>query len=99
MKRFKRINFKDDALNRFQGNCGETFDTITSNPLLNGLRVDDIAIVSGTNKSVAHGLGREPQGWFVIGQYSASSVYEISRSSTFLIIDASANVTVDLWIF
>lgn len=99
MKRFRsQVNFEDNKVGRLQSACKEIFDDITGREIIDGIRIDDVALVT-TTKRIAHGLGRVPNGWIVVGIYGSATVWEVSRDELFLTLDCSANVTADLWVF
>jgi hypothetical protein len=125
---FKRIFCSDRDLNRVQENMAE-FARQFKNPFLAGILIDSMVdedpqsanfgksvpiTLSTTTKKVQHLLGREPQGYVVVSQNAAVSVYKVDYAATtnsaeiaankvdalkYINLKASGNVTVKLWVF
>jgi hypothetical protein len=74
-------------------------EPVLSQPFNNGVLLQEVELSTGTNK-INHKLGRKPQGWVVVDQNAAATVY---RSAPFnaltLTLTASAGVTVSLHVF
>lgn len=98
IKQVASINSPNQLLNRFMAEV-QKVNTVLECPLLNGNLVKDVSITAGTPVDVNHGLGRMPQGWFVVGIGSASSVFATGVNKSVLTLDASADTTVNLWVF
>ncbi len=75
---------------------------VIDNPLSSGIVLQSVSLNSGSN-SVNHKLGRKLQGWFIVRQRAAASVYDTQDSNPTpdltLNLVASAAVTVDLMVF
>lgn len=75
---------------------------LLNNPLSNGLVLKRVLLTSGANQ-INHKLGRTLQGWFLVRQRSAGTVYDTQDSNTTptltLALQASANMSVDLYVF
>ena len=103
MKRFKRQNFSNEEVKRLNDNCAVSFDSILPFPMLSGIIIPNIIMLSGIDKIINHGLGVPYTGWFIIRQNAAASIYESSTVNTLqdlqIILKSSANVTVSLFIF
>lgn len=67
-------------------------------PLLDGVLKSDQSVTTST-ATIKHGLGRRPLGWLILTKDANADVWETSRSNTDLVLDSSATVTVDLWVF
>jgi hypothetical protein len=100
--KIKRLNTNDRIINQIQDNISDVVDHFGEQDLIYGERLENIALVTGSN-NVPHKLSRKLLGWFVIRQRSAASIYDLQDSNpnpaTFLRLQASANVTVDLFVF
>ena len=85
-----------------QNSWASQINPLLTNPTLNNLVLKNITLVTGSN-TVNHRLGRKLQGWSIVRQRSAASVYDSqdsnSNSSLTLILVSSANVSVDLIVF
>lgn len=72
------------------------------NPLSNGRLVQSLPIVSGINV-IPHKLGRKLQGWIITRQNAAATFYDQQDSNSSpqltLVLQSSAPVTVDIYVF
>lgn len=72
-------------------------------PLIQGELLTDITITSGTPLEVSHQLGRRIQGWAVVRQNAQADIWDTpgsaSAEKTRITLNASATVTVSLWVF
>lgn len=77
-------------------------DPIISNPANNSSILQSVSLVTGSNV-VNHKLGRKLQGWTIIRQRAAASIYDTQDSNQMpqltLQLVASAPVVVDLEVF
>lgn len=55
--------------------------------------------VATAGTRIPHGLKRRLRGWFLVGQDANATVWETARDESFLSLDASATVTVSIWVF
>ena len=68
-------------------------------PLVNGNTVA-ATLVANKPQAINHGLGRSPQGWFLIDNTADSVVWRTQPfNATSLTLEASANTTINLWVF
>lgn len=102
MPKLQRIQTADRVLNMIQDNVSNILDPYSSKEILQGQILQNIELASGAN-TVAHKLNRKLLGWFVIRQRSSATIYDTQDSQTqpalFLSLVASANVTIDLYVF
>lgn len=73
-------------------------------PFQDGRLIADVTVEATSEKTVAHGLGRRPRGWFPVSVRSdASNEYpvETSRDRESLVLHnyGSADVTCDVWVW
>lgn len=78
-------------------------DPLLSNPMASGIFLKNIVLVSGANV-VNHLLQRKLQGWFVVRmRTNFAQIYDTQDTNTMpsltLNLNASAGVTVDLFVF
>jgi len=77
-------------------------DPVIANPLQAGQLLTGIKLTSGVNV-VNHGLGRQLQGYFVVLNSASATFYDNqstnSKPTLTLILVASANTTVSLYVF
>lgn len=64
-------------------------------PLAGGLDIRSYTLVAGNN-SLQHGLGRVPQGRFVLSVSAATTLFDVSSDAQFWVMNASAPATVKL---
>lgn len=80
----------------------QAIDPVISNPLNNASILKNIVLTTGANV-VNHKLGRTLQGWWIIRQRAAASVYDTQDTNQMpqltLNLNSSANVVVDLAVF
>jgi hypothetical protein len=67
--------------------------------LLNGTILKDRQVKSAESTKIEHQLNRQPLGWFPIDHTSSAVVYRTDWSNKTISLQASADCTVDIWIF
>lgn len=88
-----------DTGDLFQRDAKQVISVINSNPLLNGVLAERVA-VDVTVKSVRHSLGRVPKGFILVDSTADIRVWRSgSATATSLPLIANAAATVSLWIF
>lgn len=102
IKAFKKLNQSDNVLNRIQDNVDFTFGEITKCPLLDGILLQNINLVAGTNK-LEHTLAREPQGYIVVMKNNDAVIYDSQTQNTlskrYLNLITDKDVVINLYIF
>jgi hypothetical protein len=102
MPKLQRIQTADRVINMIQDNISNIIDPLSSKELLQGQILTKIALTTGTN-NIAHKLDRRLLGWFIVRQRASATVYDTQDTNPspdiFLRLVASANVTVDLYVF
>jgi hypothetical protein len=102
LKKTKIINTQA-PLSRVQDNLASTLDTITSIEMLDGVRIENIKLLSGIDNLISHKLNRIPLGYIILRKRASSDIWDTQDSnkspSKTLILNCSANVTIDIWIF
>jgi hypothetical protein len=105
---FKKINFADDKIQRFQDNVGNVLDSLSSSFLLNavlqtGSNVQGLTFVSGADTYVNHGLNRVPQGYFIVGKNTPVDIYTSTTPSpdpnALIVLVSNANAIVNIVFF
>lgn len=96
------VQTPDRTINQLQQNIKQAVDPVIHNPLVNGRLISALSLKTGTN-TINHGLNRKLQGWIVVGQGSAASFYDLQAANPnpelTLLLVASANVTISLYVF
>jgi hypothetical protein len=95
---FKQINTADRDLQLIQSNIENAISQVISSALLNGRLINDISLVSGSNK-VEHKLNRVPQGYIITEQNASTIVYASAKDDKFISLESSVTCKVSLWIF
>lgn len=103
MRIFRKI-FTDDPLQqRLQDSIAQSFQQFEKLPQLDSVVVSNITLASGIDNQVEHKLGRPILGWQIIRKDANADVWESSTVNTapssFVILKASANVTVSFIFF
>jgi len=103
LKAFPKIQSDDDVQNRIQDNIAQTIAPIIAQPILGGNLLTGIVLVSGQDNIVNHKLGRKLQGWVVTRIVTDATVWDSQSLNPnylqTLILNCSANTTLDLWVF
>lgn len=85
-----------------QNSWASQLNPLLDNPSLKSIILENIVLTSGTNV-VNHKLGRKLQGWRIVRQRSAASVYDNQdanqQPALTLVLVSSANVSVNLEVF
>jgi hypothetical protein len=92
----------DRTLEKLQSVWSTILNPFIANPALNGNILQNITLTTGANV-INHKLGRKLQGWYIVRQRAASSIYDTQDSNQnpqlTLTLSASANVVVDIYVF
>lgn len=94
-----------DVLNRIQESILAVLGVVTTNQLIPGNILRGVAMTSGTSYFLAHGLGRQWQGYFIIrSQGAAGALVDVSyptglAADTTLPVQSSATGTYDIFVF
>jgi hypothetical protein len=67
--------------------------------ILNGVQIDGVVLASGTPKSIPHGLGAVPTGWFLVDNNANAVVYRTAWTNQTITLEPSANATVSIWVY
>jgi hypothetical protein len=98
---FRKTRVLNADVKNFQDAVAQIFNQILKKQIIDGVILEDLTITSGTPLSIDHGLNTLIRGWIVIRKNASSNIYE-SASDTptkTLILNASSNVTISLWVF
>jgi hypothetical protein len=98
LKEFKRVAGATEEVAKLQARLYEFFTQFIDNPLLNGVQLTKIELGT-TAVNVDHKLGRECQGWIITNKNANADVWQTDSSKSSIVLQASANVVVDLWVF
>jgi hypothetical protein len=102
MATFKKLNVQDEVTNRIQDNTAKAVNQLSSNALTSGSILTSQTLKAGDN-TINHKLGKTLTGWFIVRQRGAASIYDKQDSnsspSQTLILNSSAAVSVDIYVF
>ena len=91
------------VFNNAQEHVESVINPVLDSAIIDGVLLEDIALVSGSFTSIEHKLGRKPRGYLVIRKSAAETVYEdvgdYDNRKLFIKLRASGTVTVNLWVF
>lgn len=104
MRAFKQQQTESIDLQFIQDNVDDTLRGFkVTVPIMDGNLIEDIVIVTGTEKLVSHKLGKILTGWITTRKSASSVVWDSqstnSNPSTTLALNSSANVTISIWVF
>lgn len=104
--RIQLVQTDDKDVNQLQRNIAKVVEPVISNPLVNGLILTNVALVTSDPNFIAHKLGRKLQGWFVVRMrdpgaaiYDVNDTFSSEDQARFLVLITGTNVTVDLYVF
>lgn len=95
---FKKIAQATFEASKAQDNNEQFSNQFRNNPLLDGVRITNVTVITST-VSVAHRLGRQPLGYIITKQSADARIWLTSWNDRFLVLDSSATVVIDLWVF
>jgi hypothetical protein len=102
MKSVVQVQTDDRTLNQAQQNIKNALGEIQKSPLNGGVLLQGIALTSGDN-TVTTKLGRTLTGWILTRVRGSAVIYDKqdsnSQKGNTLILNSSANVTIDLYVF
>ena len=68
-------------------------------PFLDGELIEGVDMAAAVDRQVNHHLGRIPSGWFLLDMDIAAMVYRVAWTNRTIVLNASANLVADLWVF
>jgi hypothetical protein len=109
VKALRKIQFSQEnagalagPISRFQDSVEEVLKDISKAPFLDGVLIPDIALVTGVNV-IQHKLGRKLRGWYITRQRASATIWDGQDTNLLpdrtLVLETSADVTVDIWAF
>lgn len=97
---YKKIKSDDEVLNRVQDQVATSIGQLLRTDILDGRLIKEVSLTAGAN-TVEHKLDRVLRGWFITKKNAFADVHDAvtSQPDKFLVLQASAAVTVNLWVF
>jgi hypothetical protein len=102
LKSFKKLGSDSQESSKIQENIAGALEPFLRSQIINGVLLKNIKLQTGAPNKINHSLGRTPQGWIIVRQNANSVIWQVNASeliNTTLQLEASANVTIDLWVF
>jgi hypothetical protein len=101
-RNLKKMAFQDANLMKLQENIHLAIDPLTGSHIVQGNLVKNITINTSPT-TISHGLEDAPVGWIIIRKRGAADIWDLQETNPLekklLILQASNQVTVDLWVF
>lgn len=94
---FRTILTNDQNLNQIQQNITAAFNALNG-PYFGGNLITGISLSANVPKIINHGLGRQPQLWTLADLTAAAEIYRVSWNSTSIVLEATANCTIAVWV-
>lgn len=99
-----QFNGGDLSFQLLQDSWAAKLEPLLKNPVNNVTILKNVSLLAASNPNVVnHLLGRKLQGWFIVRQRAAASVYDAqdtNQSPTLTLnLRTSADVTVDIAVF
>jgi len=87
---------------QLQPKWAAAINPVLANPIVNGLMLSNVALTTGTN-SINHKLGRNLQGWFIVGINGPAQIYDTQASNQMpqltLNLTSDSDVICNIWVF
>lgn len=92
--------------NLLQANIEKALTPVMRTPILDGVLLENVNLVSGAVNKVEHKLGRKVRGYLIVSNSTPASIYDYlnntaydSQRDVYLSLSTSASCTVNLWVF
>jgi len=95
----RSVNTQDFATQFTFDSVAKVVDDLNKIGFVNGRHVDDIVIQTGTPKPVNHLMRVAPRGYVIVKQNANAVIWQSSITSTEIVLNASADVTISLWVY
>ena len=91
---------KNQDLQLLQNRWMPLINPVLKNTIVQGLQLKDIVLTASTPIVINHMLGRTQQGWFVTDINSNAQVWRTQPfNASTLTLEASADTTVNIWVY
>lgn len=95
--------FPDTRLNQTLARARLMFEEIQRKPIIDGILLPSIVLTSGAANIIPHKLSRPLIGYIITLRSADCSIWDEqstnTQKDTYLNLQTSANVTVDIWVF
>lgn len=97
---YQRRRFAGQDLEDLQDRIEEFSNQIYDSAIISGRLIEDTTVVSGSATGIPHNLGRPAKGVILVKSTVQLDIWQPTASdSTHVYVQASANATVNLWVF
>jgi hypothetical protein len=97
IKSFKVQQFSDVNLSLLNSALREWTVQFKEIPFLQGRSFNVSITTSGLE--LVHNLGRQPNGWIILGKDANVDIWETGKSPTILSLDADGTTNFSIWVF
>lgn len=97
---FTPLRGDSPVLDRAQVQIKALTDVLSQIIILQGRLIEDVAVATSATR-IEHGLNREPKGWIVVDNDTASTIHSSTDAlpKLYLSLIASSASTISLWVF
>lgn len=97
-EKYRDFTLNDPNLDRMQSFIKSYLQQFDDLSFLNGVFVNNVTVTTSST-SIDHKLGRQPIGWIITDKNALADVYRVSWNDRVIILDSSATVTLNMWVF
>lgn len=103
VRRFRFSKATNAEVNSLSRNVVDFANQFYNIPILDGLLIPGIECLASTPTTINHGLGRPIRGYQIVYQNADARLWALDENQTLpsstLVLNCSANVTINLWVF
>ena len=90
---------KNTTVSKLSTQLKKIFDFLFKNPIIKDYQIIENQVISTTTTRINHQLKRLPKGYIITKQNASSIIYYTEITDKYIILDASATVTIDLYLY
>jgi hypothetical protein len=94
----RRIITDDKNLQLIQDNVSQAFRESDAQPMSQGVLISNVALTSGQDNPVSHGLRSTPTRWVILDVNAQATIWRTAWDEANLTLHTSANCTVSVWV-
>lgn len=99
----RKVRTTIEDLRIFQDAVGLVLQSVVTRPILDGVMIEEISLVGTVPQAIDHKLGRKVRGWIVVRKSATADIWDLQDTNVTptrsLILEASADVTISVWVF
>lgn len=98
---FRKVQVKTDDVKHLQDAIAQILNQVLKKQIIDGAMILDIPLEVGVPYELSHGLGVNPRGWIIIKKNAEADIWQTASDtpSATMVLNASADVTISLWVF